>query len=68
IEATELLGAKVLLAGITGAMAQAIVAQDVPVGRLRTYRDLGSAIEAAQALRGHQNGKPPSSLIASFSA
>ncbi|HEY0603104.1 MAG TPA: HAMP domain-containing protein [Herpetosiphonaceae bacterium] len=56
IEATELLGAKVLLAGITGAMAQAIVAQDVPVGRLRTYRDLGSAIEAAQSLRALRNG------------
>ncbi|HEY0737216.1 MAG TPA: HAMP domain-containing protein [Herpetosiphonaceae bacterium] len=56
IEATELLGAKVLLAGITGAMAQAIVAQDVPVGRLRTYRDLSSAIEAAQSLRALRTG------------
>ncbi|HEY0603103.1 MAG TPA: HAMP domain-containing protein [Herpetosiphonaceae bacterium] len=68
IEATELLGAKVLLAGITGAMAQAIVAQDIPVGQLRTYRDLGSAIEVAQGLRGNQNGKPASNLIASLSA
>jgi HAMP domain-containing protein/anti-anti-sigma regulatory factor len=56
IEATELLGAKVLVAGITGVMAQAIVVQDVCVDRLRTYRDLGSAIEAAQSLRTLRNG------------
>lgn len=54
--ATELLGARVLLAGITGTMAQAIIAQDIAVGRLRTYRDLGSAIEAAQSLRALRNG------------
>lgn len=68
VEATELLGATVLLAGITGPMAQAIVAQAVPVDRLRTYRDLGSAIEAAQSLRGQQHGAHASRLIASLPA
>ncbi|MBV9787764.1 MAG: HAMP domain-containing protein [Chloroflexi bacterium] len=56
LEATELLGAKVLLAGMNGTMAQSIVAQDVPVNRLRTYRDLGSAIEAARSLQSLRNG------------
>lgn len=51
VEATELLGTQVLIAGISGAMAQAIVAHAVDIDRLRTYRDLGSAIEAAQLLR-----------------
>ncbi|HEX6290453.1 MAG TPA: HAMP domain-containing protein [Herpetosiphonaceae bacterium] len=51
IEATELLGAQVLVAGISSSMAKVIVAQNIDVRRLRPYRDLGSAIEAAQALR-----------------
>jgi anti-anti-sigma regulatory factor/HAMP domain-containing protein len=56
VEATELLGAQVLMAGISGAMAQVIVAQELDVGRLRTYRDLGSAIEAARSRRAATNG------------
>lgn len=56
IEATELLGTQVLMAGITSTMAQVIVTQEVCVSRLRTYRDLGSAIEAAQSLRAYRNG------------
>lgn len=45
--ATRLLGADVLLAGITSAMAQVIVGQNVDLGGLQTYRDLESAVEAA---------------------
>lgn len=46
VQATELLGARVMLAGITAAMAQVIVEQGVELGKLRTYRDLRSAIES----------------------
>jgi rsbT co-antagonist protein RsbR len=47
IRATKLLGAQVLLAGITAPMAQVVVAQGLDLGALRTFRDLRSAIEAA---------------------
>jgi rsbT co-antagonist protein RsbR len=46
--ATQLLGARVLLAGISAAMAQVIVEQRVDLGNLPTFRDLGSALQAAQ--------------------
>lgn len=47
IRAVELLGAQVLLAGITPTMAHVVVAQGIDLGGLRTYRDLRSAIEDA---------------------
>lgn len=46
IQATELLGARVLLAGITAPMAQVIITQGIDLRHLRTYKDLRSAIEA----------------------
>lgn len=47
VRATELLGARVLLAGFSAAMAQVIVEQGVTLGEIHSYRDLASALEAA---------------------
>lgn len=44
--AAELLGTKVMLVGISPAMARVIVQQDVDLGSMKTFRDLRSAIEA----------------------
>jgi len=44
--AAELLGAEVMLVGISPAMARVIVEQDVDLGSVKTFRDLRSAIEA----------------------
>ncbi len=44
--AAELLGAKVMLVGISPAMARVIVERDVDLGSVKTFRDLRSAIEA----------------------
>jgi anti-anti-sigma regulatory factor/HAMP domain-containing protein len=46
-QAIELLGATPMLAGISAEMAQHLVAQGTNLGRVRTYRDLRAAIEAA---------------------
>ncbi|HEX6289318.1 MAG TPA: CHASE3 domain-containing protein [Herpetosiphonaceae bacterium] len=46
VQATELLGARVLMAGITAPMAQVIITQGIDLRHLRTYKDLRSAIES----------------------
>lgn len=46
VKATELLGAQVIVAGISSAMAQILVQQGVSLGNLLTYRDLRSAIDS----------------------
>jgi methyl-accepting chemotaxis protein len=46
VQATQLLGAEVLLAGISAPMAQVIITQGIDLRHLRTYKDLRSAIEA----------------------
>ena len=46
-QAIELLGATPMLAGISAEVAQHLVAQGASLGRVRTYRDLRAAIEAA---------------------
>ena len=46
--AAELLGAKVMLVGISPAMARVIVERDVDLGSVKTFRDLRSAIEATR--------------------
>ncbi|WP_161668730.1 CHASE3 domain-containing protein [Kallotenue papyrolyticum] len=51
VQATELLGAQVLVVGLSPAMAQALVGQDVDLGALHTQRDLRSALEEAWTLR-----------------
>lgn len=47
VRATELLGAQVLLVGVTAVLAQVIIAQGIDLGDLRTYRDVGAALRAA---------------------
>jgi anti-anti-sigma factor len=46
VQATQLLGAEVLLAGISAAMAQVMITQGIDLRHVRTYKDLRSAIEA----------------------
>jgi CHASE3 domain sensor protein/anti-anti-sigma regulatory factor len=53
IQATELLGAQVLLAGITAPMAQVIITQGIDLRNLHTYKDLRSAIESVLMSSAH---------------
>jgi CHASE3 domain sensor protein/anti-anti-sigma regulatory factor len=55
VQATELLGARVLLAGITAPMAHVIITQGIDLRHLRTYKDLRSAIESV-LIPSAQNG------------
>ncbi|HEY0736319.1 MAG TPA: CHASE3 domain-containing protein [Herpetosiphonaceae bacterium] len=61
IQATELLGARVLLAGITAPMAQVIITQGIDLRHLRTYKDLRSAIESVLIAQ-DRNGAGPLAL------
>lgn len=61
IQATELLGARVLLAGITAPMAHVIIAQGIDLRHLRTYKDLRSAIESVLIAQ-DRNGAGPLAL------
>lgn len=61
IQATELLGARVLLAGITAPMAQVIITQGIDLRHLRTYKDLRSAIESV-LISPDRNGAGPLAL------
>lgn len=47
VRATELLGAQVLLVGVTAALAQVIIAQGIDLSNLRAYRDVGAALREA---------------------
>jgi anti-anti-sigma regulatory factor len=62
-QAIELLGATPMLAGISATMAQHLVAQGTDLRRVRTYRDLQTAIEAAWGT--HQ--QPLSPHLANYS-
>jgi HAMP domain-containing protein/anti-anti-sigma regulatory factor len=46
-QAVELLGARAMLAGVSAAFAQRIVANTIDLGALESYRDLQSATESA---------------------
>ena len=61
VQATELLGARVLLAGITAPMAQVIITQGIDLRHLRTYKDLRSAIESVLIAQ-DRNGAGPLAL------
>lgn len=54
IQSVELLGARVLLAGISATMAQVIVEQGIDFGHLATYRDLGTALDAVRQSDPHK--------------
>lgn len=58
VQAGRLLGAQMSLAGMNGETAQRIVAQDVQLGQIRTFRDLHSAVEAALPASDQQDGPP----------
>lgn len=49
VRATELLGAQVLLVGVTAVLAQVIIAQGIDLSNLRAYRDVGAALREAVA-------------------
>lgn len=57
VQATQLLGAQVAIAGITATMAHVLVEQGVTLDHLRTYRDLHSAIEAVQMYEARHKGR-----------
>lgn len=46
-QTVELLGARVILAGVSATVAPRIVASEISLGAIESYRDLQSAIEAA---------------------
>jgi CHASE3 domain sensor protein/anti-anti-sigma regulatory factor len=59
IQATELLGARVLLAGITAPMAQVIITQGIDLRHLHTFKDLRSAIESVLVSSAHDSSDHP---------
>jgi rsbT co-antagonist protein RsbR len=56
IEAVQLLGAKVILAGISAVIADTLVAIGARFGRIKTTADLQSALEEAKNLLSTENG------------
>lgn len=64
VQATRLLGANVLLVGMSGAMAQAVVADGYDLQHVPTYRDLRSAIEATLQRTAPAVGNQPQQRLA----
>ena len=56
IEAVQLLGAKVILAGISAVIADTLVAIGARFNRIKTTADLQSALEEAKNLLGEESG------------
>jgi rsbT co-antagonist protein RsbR len=59
VEAARLMGATVIIAGISPQIAQTMVTLGIDLGRIATVGDLQSGIERAEELLGYAVARPP---------
>ena len=59
VNASRLMGADVIITGLSSGIAQTLVDLGVDLGIIRTVGDLQGGIEEAERLLGHEAGRPP---------
>jgi rsbT co-antagonist protein RsbR len=63
VEAARLMGARVIIAGVSPEIAQTMVTIGIDLGRITTVGDLQSGIEHAEQLLGYQVTRTPTRLV-----